>query len=330
MHRIVSLAAALALPASLFAQSGFSVTGPGCPGFNGNVPSLNAESAFVGNSFDIIVENCDPRSIGTLLMVGGLDPMIDLNVLGVSGCVLRADPQFILRMDGSSTRSTLQLNIPNDPLAIGGEIYSQAWCFVPGLNPLNMSLSNGGKSTILDSPIRFSADGGNSFNSNTSSGFFRVQNATQLDIVSMSWSWVGSSVPGQTTQVFDTDQTSMADRADGGNSTAGGCSGTVRNGSDIATGLVYVGTPTSPCDSSAQRGWVGSDGTGGANFRTVDFSFTNFTQGSTFEMDMDTDNGIGTSGGDMQGLIITVMLSDGSMRSGELVRISGSLSQIDL
>ena len=106
--------------------------------------------------------------------------------------------------------------------------------------------------------------------------------------------------------------------------------GTVRNGSDVATGLVYAGTPSSPCDGSAQRGWVGSDSTGGANFRTIDFSFTNFTQGTTFEMDMDTDNGIGTSGGSMEGLRITVMLSDGSMRSGELVRLSGNLSQVDL
>lgn len=172
--------------------------------------------------------------------------------------------------------------------------------------------------------IVVTASGSNSFNSNTTSGFFRVEHRFGSPIASVEFDWVNSSNPAQSTMRFDTNQTGMADVFDAGDSTVGGCQGTYRNGSDASTGLVYDAANTAPTSScavsaGANTGWIGANmGTTG-DYRTLTFRFApgQFTS-RTFEFDVDTDGGAGIAGDDMAGMVVTIVLEDGSMLNGEL------------
>ena len=88
------------------------------------------------------------------------------------------------------------------------------------------------------------AVGANSFNSDITSGYFRVLNFTGLPVTAATFD-ISTTVAGAP---FDTDQAGMLDRFDGGDAagTGGGCDNTYRNGSDVATGLVTAGTTASP------------------------------------------------------------------------------------
>ena len=169
------------------------------------------------------------------------------------------------------------------------------------------------------------AQGPNSFNADPSSGFFQVVNiASQDSITQVAFDWAATNNPAQSTMVFDTDQTGMASRFDGGQSPVPGCSGTYRNGSDAMVGLDYLTTPPSPCDPAAHLGYIGSNGgltTPFPEVKTIEFHFSpgSFSASKTFEFDVDTDGGLGVSGADMQGLSITITLSSGLVLQGFLI-----------
>jgi hypothetical protein len=174
--------------------------------------------------------------------------------------------------------------------------------------------------------ITVEARGESSFDADPSRGFFRViaENPDpQKAIVGMRWDWVASTVAGQATMEFDVDQTGMADVPWGGNSAVVGCRGTYRNGSALATGLVFAGTPAPPCDPTARAGFVGSNpGSSVNDWRTLDFAFqpATFYNGRVFELDCDTDGGIGETGAAMEGMVVTLRLGDGTVCSGVLRR----------
>jgi hypothetical protein len=98
--------------------------------------------------------------------------------------------------------------------------------------------------------VQVATSGGNSFNADPSSGFFSVTNPTTQPITRIRFEAVGG-------MVFDFAQVGMADRFDGGNSTASGCRGTFRGGSDAAAGVDYAANPVSPCDPTARQGHEG-------------------------------------------------------------------------
>lgn len=221
--------------------------------------------------------------------------------------------------------------IPDNQAFVGVSLETQAVVIAPGLNGLNVITSNRGTAQIGGPVVGVSVvcQGSNTFNSTTTSGFFQVTNNSPLDVVGVQFDWVASSNPAQSTMVFDTDQTGMADRFDGGNSTASGCLGTYRNGSDVTTGLDYPVSPASPCDPTALSGWIGSN-VSGTSFRTIDFAFTGFNPGEMFEVDIDTDGGAGIGGDDMAGMVVTVLLSDGRRLIGEVQAIAPDLGRVDL
>lgn len=152
------------------------------------------------------------------------------------------------------------------------------------------------------------AKGPNSFNSVSSSGFFAVSNPTSIAITRVTFTTVGG-------MLFDPDQLGMADRFDGGNSNAVGCRGTFRNGSAIAAGLDFAGSPVSPCDPAANQGFVLQ----GADAELV-FAFTGgaFRNNVKFEFDVDTDFGAGIDGAAMAGMRVVIEFANGDRRSGPL------------
>ncbi|MGK0156030.1 MAG: hypothetical protein ACI9SE_002997 [Neolewinella sp.] len=170
------------------------------------------------------------------------------------------------------------------------------------------------------------AEGGNSFNSDTTSGFFQIEagvlSATD-PIVSVELDWVASTNPAQATMEFDTDQTGMANTFSEGN--GGSCAGTYRNGSDVATGLDYANlannllnatacaTSIAHCEATNQVGTT-------PDYRTLKWYFTpgSFAPGSKLEFDIDTDGGGGVTGAAMEGMVVTIELQSGAILTGEL------------
>jgi len=181
--------------------------------------------------------------------------------------------------------------------------------------------------------------GTNTFNANTSAGFFRVINEEidpNLSIVGLTMTILPSSPSAATQALFDssfrwdTNNPGMADVFAGGDSKTMGCSGTYRNNSDVTTGLIFAGTAQQnlgPCDLSAQQGWIGSDdgptafGTFVGDWLTLEFAFApdTFMGGATFEFDADTDGGLGTGGSSLAGVIVEVAFRNGSISAGEIV-----------
>lgn len=150
------------------------------------------------------------------------------------------------------------------------------------------------------------ARGLNSFNAITTSGFFSVLNPTSTSITRVTLTAVGG-------MLFDPDQLGMADRFDGGNSTAVGCLGTYRNASASASGLDFASSPVSPCDPAARQGFVSQSGDAELVFQFAGGAFRN---GVKFEWDTDTDFGAGIDGAAMAGMRVVVDLANGDRRSG--------------
>ncbi|MBK8977013.1 MAG: hypothetical protein IPM29_13950 [Planctomycetes bacterium] len=185
--------------------------------------------------------------------------------------------------------------------------------------------------------VTVTADGLDSFNGDTSRGFFRIENRATVpgrSIVRLELDVTTTPVPGMITLEFDTDEIGMVERFDAGNSTAIRCPGTYRNGSDVATGLVYdaLNQPAAPCALGGNSGFVGRNAIPGlpGTFQTIEFRFApaTFFGGALFEFDLDTDAGNGDAGGDMAGIVVTVDLLDGSRHTGVLARVSPTLARL--
>jgi hypothetical protein len=157
--------------------------------------------------------------------------------------------------------------------------------------------------------VQVAASGGNSFNADANIGFFSVTNPTTQPITRIQLEAVGG-------MVFDFEQVGMADRFDGGNSTATGCRGTFRGGSDIAAGIDYASNPVSPCDPSAHQGHE-EVGPRSATL-TIPFAGGQFHSGVRLQWDVDTDGGPGVHGGHMTGMRVTIDFANGDRRSGVL------------
>lgn len=196
-------------------------------------------------------------------------------------------------------------------------------------------LSQAAQVDVAPTPcITVEALGSNSYNAITGAGFWRIiHNGACAPIAEVRLD--GSTMPyfGSAFS-FDVDQTSMADRFDGGNSTTSGCGGTYRNNSDVGCGLVYDGLNWPSCDPAANSGFIGErvrPTLTGNNVDRLTFRFAGglFT-GRSFEFDADTDGGTGTAGGDMAGMIVRVTLTNGEVYQGFLVTDTATRSFVDL
>ncbi len=157
-----------------------------------------------------------------------------------------------------------------------------------------------------------------------------------MAIQKVEFDWMACRDPLQTTMVFDCDNPTMADSFWFGNSTQFGATGTYRNNSDKTTGLIYdkLNTPVGPGTSTgANTGWIGSNASNngtGYSFKTVTFRFglTTFVGNKTtpkvFEVDIDTDGGVGFNGASMAGMVVRVTLLGGRTYTGELVADTSS------
>jgi hypothetical protein len=233
----------------------------------------------------------------------------------------------------ASGKATASFNVPksNIAVALGTKLYHAYLVydaksnFYGASNPVELELT-----TPAPNGIVVEANGGNSFNAVTTSGFFSVTNTGNELITEITFDWVG--VTGQGTMVFDCDQATMADLFWLGNGSGGTCNGTYRNGSDTATGLIYdaLNTHKEVCGGNTYNcGWIGTNPTTAPNYKTLTFRFAvgMFGQGKKFEFDADTDGGLGTGGGSMAGMKITIKTASAKTLTGALVSVSGTISR---
>lgn len=199
--------------------------------------------------------------------------------------------------------------------------------------PIGLIPTNQVKWDFADTVLLAKAEGDNSFNAITSSGFFSVTNFGSVAITEFTFDWVGAT--GQGTMLFDLDQNGMADSFWFGNSTSpGSCKGTYRNGSDVAAGLVYdtlntyKGQITLRCAGNC--GFIASNQVNlTPDFKTLRFRFSGdkFKNGVKFEFDCDTDFGAGIDGGSMAGMKVMLKLADNKVVTGALAKVNAKLSE---
>jgi hypothetical protein len=284
----------------------------------------------VGQSFRLDLRNVPPNALAGGLLSGLQQQDIPLDPLGMPDCRLLVSNDFLaFPLTLTPPTGVLTIPIPATPALAGVVLETQATVIAPAINALGVSTSNRGTLTIGNiEPVVVRARGADSQNDDDTQGFFQIANATPFRIVSLRLDFVRSTVPNAL--YFDTNEIGMADRFDGGNSRTALCRGTYRNASDVTVGLDYASSIASPCGGTSRTGWVGSNFVGTAgSVRTLDFLFTGFDPGEVFEFDADTDGGPGNAGA-LAGLVATVRLSNGSVRTGQLLRITHELAQVNL
>ncbi len=286
----------------------------------------------LGQPFTIDITRLPPDAVLGAVIFGASQLQLSLTPLGMTGCdLLVGTPLLSLpaALNIPARTGSVTLPLPAGPQFAGAIVETQAAVVSPTVNPGVLETSNRGSLLVGDlaAPVIVRAEGADNFNSDDSDGFWKVINASTQNVVGLRLDWVRSSIPNTT--YFDTNQTGMADRFDGGGSNVPLCMGTYRNGSDVDVGLDYTATPATPCGAGT-TGWVGSNfGRSPGDFRTLDFKFNDFNPGEVFEFDVDTDTGPG-NGGAMEGLVVTVTFADGTSRTGELKRINNDLAQVGL
>jgi hypothetical protein len=273
--------------------------------------------------------------------------LVHLNLPGISMPAASVPPKTLPFTMGNDplnpSARQFALGVPL-PVPVGNCIRMQAVYVDPGVDVLPLAMTNQVRfcrnaDPVLLAGVYAEAIGENTFNADTSAGYFSVTNEETdpaLSVVRLTVTILPPS-PSATTQAlfdnifrFDSDNPSMAEVFEGGDSLVAACQGTYRNGSEVNTGLIFAGTNqqnASPCDATALQGWLGSDdgpsnyGSANGDWLTLTFSFSpdTFMNGAIFEFDADTDGGVGLSGNDMAGLVFEAELKNGTITSGELV-----------
>lgn len=288
----------------------------------------------LGQTTVIDITSLPSSTVSSALLVGFTQISVPLDILGMENCTLFTPGQLgaigVSNLNVGAGTASVSLPIGNDPAFDGVTFFTQAIGIAPQATTLGAVASNLGTMLIGSRTPRASVEtsGTNTFSSN---GFWKVTNEPNsgVDITGVTFDWAGSSNPAQASMLFDTDQTGMADRFDGGNSAVAGCLGTYRNGSDTATGLIYAGTGSAACDAAAMCGWTTTGTVGGSN-TDVSFAFTSFNPGDVFQWDMDTDGGVGVAGDDMDGCVVTITYSDGTSATAEIRAIAPDLGGVAL
>ncbi|MEM7202874.1 MAG: hypothetical protein AAF628_21630 [Planctomycetota bacterium] len=247
---------------------------------------------------------------GVFVINAGPGPLPDLQYPGFPELVPLLFPAIFL---STVVGVPVSFPIPAMGLSSGDQIRVQTAYFEPRLRDNQLAMSN--QVFWERREIVVMADGLDSFNSDTSRGFWSVTNYGNDPITEITLDWAASTAPGKSSYVFDTNESAMADRFDAGNSTTPGCSGTYRNNSHITSGLIFDGQNTVlgvPCNPSSNCGWIGTNQSGpNGSYRTLRFRFTPgpFENGVRFEFDCDVDvstPGAQIGASDMGGLIVTI------------------------
>jgi hypothetical protein len=130
--------------------------GAGCAG-SGGVPSMDAAGPPVLNQlYSVSVTNLPPSPIAAVFgLIGvsnttwaGLPLPFELVAIGMPGCSFLVSVDFVVPLPISAGSATWNLQIPDEPMLLGGTFYQQALVSDPGTSPRFGSVSNALAATI--------------------------------------------------------------------------------------------------------------------------------------------------------------------------------------
>lgn len=139
--RIVNIALHYATSQSTGA-AGYGYIGSGCAGTLGVPTNVASSQPILGGTAQFAVDNL-PLGIG-IMALGTVRsaPPLDLAIVGMPGCPLHHDAGVLQTMLGAGTSATFDFPIPNNPVFIGTQIFTQAASLDIGLNTLGFALSD--------------------------------------------------------------------------------------------------------------------------------------------------------------------------------------------
>ncbi|MFT4512745.1 MAG: PKD repeat protein [Planctomycetota bacterium] len=122
--------------------AGYGYIGSGCAGTLGVPTNVANAQPVLGGTAQFAVDNL-PLGIGIMALGTARSvPPIDLAIVGMPGCPLHHNAAVLLTMLGAGTSATFDFPIPNNPMFIGTQIFTQAASLDVGLNTLGFALSD--------------------------------------------------------------------------------------------------------------------------------------------------------------------------------------------
>jgi hypothetical protein len=146
---------AFALPA-VAAASSYELYGTGCDGSLGppQLAAIGGATPWAGAPFGVQITHLPATGLGFVSLGfsrtswGALPLPFDLGAVGMPGCWLRTSTDVATPVAIVAGRARWALNIPAAPSLGGLEFHNQALVVDPGINPLGVVVSNGGRGVI--------------------------------------------------------------------------------------------------------------------------------------------------------------------------------------
>lgn len=122
--------------------AGYGYIGSGCAGTLGVPTNVANSQPVLGGTAQFAIDNL-PAGIG-IMALGTVRsaPPIDLGIIGMPGCPLHHNASVLQTLLGAGTSATFDFPIPNNPVFIGSQFFTQAASLDVGLNPLGFALSD--------------------------------------------------------------------------------------------------------------------------------------------------------------------------------------------
>lgn len=146
------------MPTGYFARfdscsSAYTVFGAGCAGALGVPGNEVLQQPKLGTSLMARITRM-PQSLGFLALgtsraVSAFGPLpVAMAPLGMAGCDLRVSLDYLQVLSGSNQTATWSLAIPNNPMLLGMQFYSQALVVDPAANAFGAILSDAATATL--------------------------------------------------------------------------------------------------------------------------------------------------------------------------------------
>jgi len=121
--------------------AGYGYIGSGCAGTLGVPGNISTTQPVIGGAATITINNL-PLNVSIMTFGTVRTAPFDLGIIGMAGCPLFHNAFASLTVLGAANVATLSLSIPNNPLFIGQQFYTQALSLDIGLNPLGLAISD--------------------------------------------------------------------------------------------------------------------------------------------------------------------------------------------
>lgn len=121
--------------------AGYGYIGAGCPGTLGVPGNVATAQPVLGSTASWTVDKL-PLDIAIVVLGGSRIPTLDLTFLGMPGCPLFVSPDVTATIIGTANQASFAFPIPNNPVFVGFQVFTQALSLDLGLNPFGFAISD--------------------------------------------------------------------------------------------------------------------------------------------------------------------------------------------